>query len=342
MSRFEFDREFDDVRREDVLNLFEIPDKDTYINLEMARRVATSDDMRQATALAIRDADADIIALQEVESIDILKNFEKYYLHRLVDMDYPWKRLIEGNDRRGIDVAALARRDTAISARSHKNLTFDDIGVFNEELNLVGINRSDPVFRRDCLELETEVNDGVVTIYVCHFKSMGFRRVPGIPYPSGVSSRDLTMPIREAEARAVRFLIETKFGANKAKDAHWVICGDLNDYIWLNGRKVSPSGIDPLLEDGFSFNVIDNLPAKERWTHYYPKDNHVSQLDYILLSPALAKANKDVKPDIIRKGMPFRVPGLENVERYPRIGFARPKASDHCPLAVTLKIPRLP
>jgi hypothetical protein len=45
-------------------------------------------------------------------------------------------------------------------------------------------------------------------------------------------------------------------------------------------------------------------------------------------------------PDIIRAGQPWRTPfppGQE-VERYPRTGWDRPKASDHCPVAVTLDL----
>lgn len=335
MSRFDFEHEVDAIRREGALNLFEIPDKETYRDLEMARRVMMTDDTRQATALAIRDTAADIVCLQEVESLKVLRDFEKYYLHHLANLDYPWKRLIEGNDRRGIDVAAIARRDVAIAARSHAGLTFDDVGIYDHGLNLAGINRSDRVFRRDCLELDTRIDGRPLTIYVCHFKSMGFRREPGIPYGTQ-NPRDITMPIRWAEASAVRRIIEERFGIDGAARANWVVCGDLNDYVYLEGNKVSPSGVDPLLEGGFSVNLLDRLPKEERWTHYYPRDHHRSQLDYILVSPALAKANPDARPDIIRSGMPFRVPGTDHIPRYPRTGWARPKASDHCPLAVTL------
>ena len=45
-------------------------------------------------------------------------------------------------------------------------------------------------------------------------------------------------------------------------------------------------------------------------------------------------------PEIIRAGQPFRTifpPGQE-VERYPRVGWDRPKASDHCPVVMTLDL----
>ncbi|MBN9251202.1 MAG: endonuclease, partial [Mesorhizobium sp.] len=60
----------------------------------------------------------------------------------------------------------------------------------------------------------------------------------------------------------------------------------------------------------------------------------------ILLSKGLAAQNASAVPDIIRNGQPFRTPfppGQE-VERFPRAGWDRPKAPDHCPVAVTLDI----
>ena len=50
--------------------------------------------------------------------------------------------------------------------------------------------------------------------------------------------------------------------------------------------------------------------------------------------------NAGAVPDIIRNGQPFRTlfpPGQE-VERFPRVGWDRPKASDHCPVAISLDV----
>ena len=59
-----------------------------------------------------------------------------------------------------------------------------------------------------------------------------------------------------------------------------------------------------------------------------------------LLSPALARRNAKAVPDIVRNGQPFRTlfPTGQEVERFPRIGWDRPKASDHCPVTVRLDI----
>ena len=135
-----------------------------------------------------------------------------------------------------------------------------------------------------------------------------------------------------------------------------MICGDFNDYRQriaiggdtLAGFTFAPideqvSCLNVLLADGFAVNVVERRDVLARWPLYHtrgPLERHLCQLDYILLSPALARQNEKAVPDIIRRGQPWRTifpPGQE-VERYPRAGWDRPKASDHCPVAVTLNI----
>jgi predicted extracellular nuclease len=64
------------------------------------------------------------------------------------------------------------------------------------------------------------------------------------------------------------------------------------------------------------------------------------QLDYLLASPSLANRNAEALPDIVRNGQPYRTvfPKGQDVPRYPRTGWDRPKASDHCPVAVSLDL----
>ncbi|MER8947059.1 endonuclease, partial [Mesorhizobium sp. M0809] len=51
-----------------------------------------------------------------------------------------------------------------------------------------------------------------------------------------------------------------------------------------------------------------------------------------------ARQNATAVPDIIRSGQPWRTifPAGQEVERFPRAGWDRPKASDHCPVAIAL------
>jgi predicted extracellular nuclease len=232
---------------------------------------------------------------------------------------------------------------------SHASVTLEEFGLHTPELEALGIQAFERIFRRDCLEIDLTASGKPITIYAVHFKSMGGPR-------ENLPGRDATMPIRMAEAKAVRRIIETRFGKDFAATKRWMICGDCNDYrqrIVIDGNDVSGhtftptseavSCLDVLLGDGFAVNVVERRPELERWTLYHtrgPKERHLCQLDYILLSPALANENSKAVPDIIRRGQPWRTifpPGQE-VERYPRAGWDRPKASDHCPVAITLDI----
>ena len=334
--------------------------------LEQARVIAYEDDSRQMTALAIADCQADIICLQEVENLDALESFEKNYLLPMTGLSYPQKEWVQGNDGRGIDVAIMARKESAsgekielLSIESHANRTFGDMGVHNQALEDMGFEASERLFRRDCLEVNMRVGGKKMTLFVCHFKSMGSSK-------EGLSGRSYTMPVRVAEAEGVRRIIEDKFGVERTGKMRWLICGDLNDYterLAIEGNKQAGyrfkllvekySGLDPLFRGGFGKDLVKRRADQDRWSLYYAAGEsrntrdpearpvrHLVQLDYFLASPAIVKANKEVIPDIIRNGQPYRTvfPPGQDVDRYPRTGWDRPKASDHCPLAVTLKI----
>lgn len=333
---------------------------------QTALLMAHEDDSRQMTSLAIADCHADILCLQEVEDLHTLEEFEKDYLAPLTGLKYPHKVLIEGNDGRGIDVALMAREKTAdgepievLNVKSHKKRTFGELGVHNSDLKAMGYDKNERIFRRDCLEVNLRVGGKRMSVFVCHFKSMGTSK-------EGVEGRIYTMPVRLAEARAVRKIIEKKFGTDRAPNMRWMICGDLNDYterLVVGGDKqrgysfelkVEPtSSLEPLLSDGFSVDLVKRRENDNRWTLYHAAGDsknarrpeirdvrHLVQIDYLLASPALAEGNLGALPHVVRQGQPMRTvfPPKQDVDRYPRTGWDRPKASDHCPVAVTLKM----
>lgn len=59
----------------------------------------------EALAAVIKAIDCDVLALQEVENLSVLRRFNAEYLAGL----YPEQVLVEGNDPRGIDVAVLSK-----------------------------------------------------------------------------------------------------------------------------------------------------------------------------------------------------------------------------------------
>lgn len=354
MNRFDFSGYRNQLNEDRTLALFDIQSEAEYRILEQARAIAQSDDTRQLTALAIAATRADIICMQEVDNIEALKAFEYGYLFKMVGQGYRQKYTTAGNDSRGIDVAVMMRNETAqgqpiefVRMTSHAYVTYEQFGLHTPELAALGNEPHERVFRRDCLEIDLTIGGVPLTLYLVHFKSMGSPR-------NGLDGREATMPIRIAEAQAVRRIIEERFGKDHAADKRWAICGDMNDYrqrVKIEGDSVDgyrfdvidepQSSINVLTAGDFCENVVERRPEMDRWSFYHtrgPEERHLCQLDYILLSKALAAKNATAIPDIIRNGQPWRTifpPGQE-VERFPRAGWDRPKASDHCPVAITL------
>jgi predicted extracellular nuclease len=355
MTRFDFSGFRNRGRQDRVMRMFEVGDKDLYRDLEQARLISETDDTRQLSALAIAETGADILCLQEVDDMAALEAFEQGYLYRMMGSGYRQKILVEGNDSRGIDVAVMMRDTTRdgqpikiLDVRSHAALTYQDLNLFTPQVALTN-TPDDRIFRRDCLEVDLLIGGKPLHLYVVHFKSMTTPR-------DDTDGRLSTMPVREAELRALRHIIERRFGVDGTRTANIAICGDMNDYQErvkvigdrFSGHRFEPvteamSALDILSHDGFAENLVRRLPEMQRWTLYHargPLEQHLCQLDYIWLTPALAARNSAATPQIIRKGQPYRTvfpPGQE-VERYPRTGWDRPKASDHCPVVVSLEL----
>lgn len=355
MNRFDFSGFRNQLLQDRALSLFEIREESDYRLLEMARAITHADDTRQLSALAIAATRADIICLQEVYNLAALQAFEYGYLYKMIGSGFRHKFTTPGNDGRGIDVAIMLREETADGRAieveemvSHAHVRFEEFGLFTPALAEIGVDPTSRIFRRDCLELRLRIGGLPLTVFCVHFKSMGTPR-------EGVPGREASMPIRIAEAAAVRRIIETRFGS-RIGHADWIVAGDFNDYrervmvledgeggLRFEPRREETSCVDVLTAGGFCENLVERRDALDRWTLYHtrgPKERHLCQLDYLMASPALAKANPQTRPDIIRNGQPFRTlfpPGQE-VERYPRTGWDRPKASDHCPVAVSLSL----
>ncbi len=356
LRRFDFSGYRNRLNADRVLSLYAVENETQYQALEQARAIAETDDTRQLTALAIAATRADIICLQEVDDLDGLNAFERGYLFKMIGEGYRHKFVSQGNDIRGIDVGLMLRDQTAggetmevSGIKSHAHLTFGDLGLVTQELLDRGHEADERIFRRDCLEVELRIGGRPLTLFIVHLKSMTGGRGP-------TPGREASMPLREAEARAVRRIVQDRFG-DDVRRAAWAICGDFNDYrerVMVGGDEdrgwtFTPVGeersaLDILLADAFAVDPMEQRPALDRWTLFHtrgPRDRHLCQLDYLLLSPALAAANPHSVPDVIRRGQPWRTvfPPGQAVERFPRTGWDRPKASDHCPVAITLDLP---
>lgn len=209
-------------------------------------------DSKKLTAKVIKEMDADILCLQEVENMQVLERFNSRYL---ASMKYTERLIIEGNDPRGIDLAVLSRYPI-VHSRSYRSYRLPDIRT--------------KVFSRDCLTFDVIVNNKKLRVYNNHFKSMA-------------GGRANTYQRRFKQAVAVNNILKEDWGNIKYK-ANFVVVGDLNDY------PDHDTSLQPLLQHPHLENIVQRL--REPWTHYYPRGNAYRQLDYILASQQLAERSK--------------------------------------------------
>ena len=257
---------------------------------------------RKITAAAIKGVQADIVGLQEIEALETLRKFNRQFMGTV---KYPKPVLIDSHDPRYIDVALMAKPGFEITR----------MVTHQYEQSSPGNN----IFSRDCLECWVKVGNKELPVFVNHFKSM-------------MGGRAQTAPKRKRQSEKVRDILKDRFGANPGNKP-WIVLGDLNDYPEPDGSP-APS-LAPLLGNAWCVNVIERLPAAERWTHYYKSANQYKQLDYILLSKSLADANPGALPVIERRGLPKRATQYTG-PRFAGVGQDEPKASDHCPMVIEM------
>jgi endonuclease/exonuclease/phosphatase family metal-dependent hydrolase len=263
-------------------------------------------DDKSITGAAVREIKADVLGFQEVENVDTLKHFRARSLGGR--SAFPYVAGVDGNDPRLIDVALLSKLPV-VRIRSYQHLMDPN-------------TPTNTLFSRDCLEIDIAVSaKTTLTVYVNHFKSM-------------LGGRAATRARRQVQCATVMEIIVDRFGA-KAGQQPFIVLGDFNDYLATDAK--GKTGIDELVGWDQVENAVDRLPEAERWTHYYDHDNEYHQLDYLLLSRALADANPGL-PEIMRKGQPLRASAYTG-ERFAGVGEDRPKASDHCPVVMALKLP---
>ncbi len=253
---------------------------------------------KQITAAAVKATKADVLALQEVESLPVLDRFNSRYLG---GRGYKHRIVIDAFDPRMIDVAVLSK--------------YPIVGVktYRQERNK---KNSAFLFSRDCLQVTLDIDGKPLVMYVNHFKSM-------------IPKRSETKERRQEQVERVASIVKEQWEAKEYK-GNFVVLGDFNDYI------EGDTSLTALINHPGLVNVSERLPEDERWTHYWAGGNESRQLDFILLSKSLGALNSN-KPEIMRKGLPWRADKYTG-ERLDNVGENHPKASDHCPLIMDLKL----
>ena len=152
----------------------------------------------KAVADVLRAANADVVSLQEVEKKETLEHLRGKYLKDV----YPHSVLIEGNDKRGSDVAILSKYPIT-NVTTHKDHVFqrEDTG-------------EDMKFRRDLLRADIKLPDAPpLRVYAVHFKSK-----------FGGEEADR---VRTAEANEVAKLVREQSADFPGNNV--VVMGDAND-----------------------------------------------------------------------------------------------------------------
>ena len=205
----------------------------------------------ERVAATIRQLNADVLALMEVENRGVLERFTRTLLP---DMGYDNIVLFEGNDGRGIDVALLSRLPVG-PVTSYRHLAFP----------LPGGGQTH--FRRDLLRVRIEP-PGLPPFdaFVVHLKSKR-------------GEAQGSAPIRQAEASEIRHICDQIL--NEDASARFVICGDFND-TWESPalKTIRGSGATELK------CFYADLPADHRAT--FNREPYREMVDFILCSPEMA------------------------------------------------------
>ena len=271
---------------------------------------ATTHIQRNNTALAIEEVNPDILAVQEIENIYTLRNFNHDYLNDMFDQVIS----LDGNDPRGIDVGLLVKRNQKVQVqafRTHIDDAEKGKTIIRESRPGYGYVVHNAVFSRDCLEVDIDVNGTLLTLLINHFKAQDDKKT--------------SIERRKEQARRVADLAK----AAKNKGRKPIVMGDLN---MDSQGPANDKSLEPLTKS-FLKDTLKSVPANDHWTHYYAYEKSTSRLDYILTDPGLTVTGVDV----FRKGLTTKCKQYTG-PRFPTIGPENTEASDHCPTSVTINV----
>jgi endonuclease/exonuclease/phosphatase family metal-dependent hydrolase len=225
-------------------------------------------------AARIKRMNLDVLAVQEVEDIDTLREFNRTQLGGM----YPHVLLIEGNDPRMIDVGLLSRYPIG--------------GLTSWQRATHPAAPDQLVFSRDLIEVEIwnkQRSTRLFTLYNTHLKSK-FIAVGEDPEEGEAAANER----RRRQAETVGRIIKTRM----RPDSRFILVGDMNDSpqseylrgfvqdaeLKLVNALAAPKETRPARAD-------TPMPTSTAWTHRYKPANQPAQyelFDQVWLSPAIA------------------------------------------------------
>lgn len=223
----------------------------------------------------IKRMNIDVLAVQEVEDRDTLREFNTQFLDNL----YPCAGLIEGNDPRLIDVGILSKLPLG--------------GLTSWQFAIHPGEPGRPVFSRDVLEVEIlnpARTDTLFKFFINHLKSqfVDFRTDP----EEGAKQNNTT---RKHQAEMLAKIIKHRTRPGSA----FIIAGDMNDavdseYLFPFTRDKELSLVNALTSPVETQPFKEEVPVTAWTTRFKPsgKPAQYSLFDQIWLSPHLAEKQK--------------------------------------------------
>jgi len=206
-SRFNFQGEVSAIPSEETGGIALTFGQDQIRVRTFMGRLVRAKDSTETSEIARRITEvmnADVLAVQEVEHIEILKQFNREHLGNL----YPHIALVEGNDQRLIDVGILSKLPIGTIV-SHQTAVHPD-------------EPTRRVFGRDLLQVEILGNNGnkLFTIYNTHLKSH-FVSAGEDPVQGAINANNR----RKRQAETISRILSRMERSN----SRFVLVGDMND-----------------------------------------------------------------------------------------------------------------
>ena len=240
---------------------------ENYLDEATPTRHAKSAEAKSKIRANIRALQPDVLALEEIGSLSALQELRGSL--KTEGMDFPHWELVTGFDT-NIHVAILSKFPFS-ARRPHTN---DNFLLNGRRLR---VSRGFP-------EVDVQVNTNYsFTLIAAHLKS---KRAVGVADEA---------ELRLEEAKVLREKIDARFSSDP--DANLVVLGDLNDTRdSLSTKAVIGRGKQKLVDtrpaerNGDSPSAHSSSePRTITWTHYFAKEDTYSRIDYILLSPGMAR-----------------------------------------------------
>lgn len=233
-----------------------------------SRHFVKSDEAKVKIRESIRALNPDVLALEEMGSTHALLELRASL--KSEGLDFPYWEHVTGADT-NIHVAVLSKFPFA-ARHPHTN---DNFLLDGRRFSV----------SRGFVEVDVQARTNFTfTLMVAHLKS---RR----PVPEADEAE-----LRLQEAKVLRGIVDAKLTANP--EAKIIVAGDFNDVkSSASTKEIIGRGKYKLTDTRPAERNGDNLPnpvarfepRNVTWTHYYGVEDSYSRIDYILLSPAMAR-----------------------------------------------------